>query len=93
MSTPSTPIQLRLRQCPGAPQRRRHQNGNNNVINVIPFPNLNDNYGYQTPPRRYNGVEPERVVPNAPLKSNSFWSHCGRDKQYYIPKCCRRLFH
>jgi len=94
MSRPSTPIQLRLIRCPGAPHRHpRPENENNNVrINVIPFPNLDDNDGYQTPQRRYNGVVPEIEVPNAPLKSNSFWSHCGRDRQDDIPKCCRRLF-
>ena len=81
MSTPSTPIQLHLRQCPNPPQRRRHQNGNNNVINVIPFPNLNDNDGYQTP-RRYNGVVPEIEVPNAPIKSNSNIDDIDRNKAY-----------
>jgi hypothetical protein len=73
--------------CPDAPQRHP-QNGNNNVrINVIPFPNLDDdnddNDGYQTPQRRYNGV-----VPNAPMKSNSKIDDIDRNKAY---ACKRRL--
>ena len=75
-------------ECPNAPQRHHRPENNNVRINVIPFPNLDDNDGYQTPQRRYNGVVPEIEVPNAPLKSNS---KIDDDNKYKAYACSRSL--
>ena len=76
-------------ECPGAPQRSRPQNRYNFGNNIPPFPNLDlvENDIPTTPLQlRFSNI------PDAPLKSNSFWSQRGRDRQDDIRKCCRRLF-